>query len=61
MPQPNSIQAWVTFLTSLITALENGQIAVESLEGKTLAEMAAISEDGWDDFEAAIAEAKNTP
>ena len=61
MPTPNTIAAWIHFLQSMITALENGQIAVESLNGKTLPEMAAISEQGWDDFDAAIAEAKNTP
>lgn len=60
MPTPNTIPAWIDFLNAMIAALENGQIAVESLAGKTLPEMAEISEAGWDNFDAAIAEAKNT-
>lgn len=59
MSQPNTVVAWVNFLNGLITALENGQVAVSSLEGKTLPEMAKISEQGWDKFDAAIEEAKN--
>lgn len=58
MPQPNSVAAWIAFLQSMITALENGQVAVESLNGKTLPEIAELSELGWDKFDAAIAAAK---
>lgn len=61
MSQPNTIAAWVTFLTGLIEALENGQIAVHSLEGKTLPEMVELSESGWDKFDQAIADAENAP
>ena len=60
MPQLNTITAWVHFLTGLISALENGQVAVSSLEGKTLPEMVEISKQGWDKFDEAIAEAKRT-
>jgi hypothetical protein len=58
MPQPSTVTTWVKFLNELIGAIQNGQVAVQSLEGKTLPEMAAISEQGWDNFDAAIAEAK---
>lgn len=58
MSQPSTIAAWVKFLNELIDAINNGQVAVQSLEGKTLPEMAEISEQGWDNFDAAIAEAK---
>lgn len=60
MSQPNTIISWVHFLTGLIQAIQNGQVAIASLEGKTLSEMAEISEQGWDKFDEAIAEAKRT-
>lgn len=60
MSQPNTVQAWVKFLTGLIDALENGQVAVDSLKDKTLPEMAVLSEEGWDKFDQALVDAKNT-
>jgi hypothetical protein len=58
MASLNTATEWVTFLESLISAIQDGSVAVDSLKGKTLPEMAAISEQGWDKFDQAIADAE---
>lgn len=45
-------------LRGMIKAIEDGEVAVEKLKGKTLEEMVEISEAGWDKFDAVIAEGK---
>lgn len=51
-------EAILALLKGAIKAIEDGEVAVEQLEGKTLAEMAEISEAGWDRFDAVIAEGR---
>lgn len=52
---------WVKFLTSLIQAIENGEVAADAIKGKTLEEIVELSEAGWDKFDEALEEARNTP
>lgn len=48
----------IALLKGIIKAVEDGQVAVDALEGKTLAEMSAASEAGWDHFDEVVAEGK---
>ncbi len=45
----------VALLRGIIAAVEAGQVAAEKLEGRTLAEMAQVSEEGWDKFDEIVA------
>jgi hypothetical protein len=52
---PNETDKWVALLKSIMAALEAGDIAADQLKGKTLEEMAELSEAGWDKFDEVIA------